>query len=67
MIKIGLNATFLNNRASGAKQRFLNIYIPTIKKLNFIQFIIFEPKNFSLRKYFKKINNVIFVKTKISK
>ena len=65
-MRVGINATFLTNRPSGAKNRFLKIYIPLIKKKKSISFTIFEPKNFSIKKIYKNIKNLTFVKTNIS-
>ena len=65
-MRVGLNAIFLSSRPSGAKNRFLNIYIPLIKKIKSIDFVIFEPNNFSIKKKYKNIQNLTFVKTNIS-
>jgi glycosyltransferase involved in cell wall biosynthesis len=64
--RIGLNATCFNSRSSGAKQRFLGIYSNLIKVLNNSIFIIYEPSNYSLSKYFEKNKNVIIKKTPIN-
>jgi len=65
-MRVGINATFLTARPSGAKNRFINIYIPFIKIAKHIKFVIFEPKNFSIKKNYKNIKNLTFVKTTIS-
>ncbi len=65
-IKIGLNATCFNHRSSGAKQRFIGIYIKLFKLMPDSTFIIYEPANYSLVNYFKGFENILFKKTPIN-
>lgn len=62
---IGINAICINDRPSGAKQRFIGIYTQLFGILNNDEFIIFEPYDCELSKYFSKFNNVKFIKTNI--
>ena len=63
-MKIGLNATCLNNRPSGAKQRFIGLYSELFKLMHDDEFCIFEPSDCDLSGWFKD-KNVRFVKTTI--
>lgn len=40
---MGLNATCLNDRPSGAKQRFAGIYGELVKRLPEAEFVVYEP------------------------
>lgn len=64
--RIGLNATCFTERSSGAKNRFLGIYLNLIKLLPNSVFIIYEPKNYSLSEYFSDYKNIILKKTPIN-
>ena len=64
-MKIGLNATCINNRPSGARQRFVGIYSNLFKLMPNDQFIIYEPNDCNLNHYFEKKDNLSFVKTLI--
>lgn len=44
-MRVGLNATCLNDRPSGAKQRFVGIYGALFKRLPDVEFVIFEPRD----------------------
>lgn len=44
-MKVGINATCLNVRPSGAKQRFIGIYGALFRLLPDVQFILYEPKD----------------------
>lgn len=64
---VGLDATCITDRPSGAKQRFIGLYSELVSKMQFVDFIIFEPSDSNLKflKYFKKYRNVSFIKTPI--
>jgi glycosyltransferase involved in cell wall biosynthesis len=62
---IGLNATCLNDRPSGAKQRFIGIYGGLIKLLPNAEFIIYEPKDSSISSWFVNTINVTYIRTPI--
>ena len=65
--KVGLDATCITDRPSGAKHRFIGLYSELISKMQFVDFIIFQPSDSNLKflKYFKKYRNVSFIKTPI--
>lgn len=58
-MKIGLNATCFNDRPSGAKQRFVGIYGELIKRLPDTEFVIYEPVECQVTKWFDGAPNVI--------
>jgi len=64
-MKIGINATCFNKRPSGAKQRFLGIYYPLIKRMNDTSFVIYQASDYNLSQYFTDLTNVTFRKTPI--
>ncbi len=64
-MKIGLNATCLNNRPSGAKQRFVGIYSEVAKSLPESEFVIYEPTDCSVKKWFEDLDNITARKTPI--
>jgi glycosyltransferase involved in cell wall biosynthesis len=64
-MKIGLNATCLNNRPSGARQRFIGIYTKLFLLMKDSQFTIYEPIDCNIRDWFESYSNVSFVKTHI--
>lgn len=62
---IGLNATCLNDRPSGAKQRFVGIYSGLIKSFPNAKFIIYEPKDSSISSWFINSENITYIRTPI--
>ena len=62
-MKIGLNATCFNNRPSGAKQRFIGIYSKLFPRMKNDIFVIYEPIDCSISKWFNHYDNVTYVKT----
>ena len=62
-MKIGLNATCLNNRPSGAKQRFVGIYGELFKRLPEAEFIVYEPADCKLGSWFDGSPNLSFRRT----
>lgn len=62
-MKIGLNATCLNDRASGAKQRFIGINRALFALLPGDEFFVFEPADCAIRSWFGQHPNVRFVRT----
>jgi glycosyltransferase involved in cell wall biosynthesis len=62
---ISYNATCFSTRFSGANQRFFTLYRQIVKSLPTCKFIIYEPKDYNLKKIFKNFKNVTFVKTQI--
>jgi glycosyltransferase involved in cell wall biosynthesis len=62
---IGLNATCLNDRPSGAKQRFVGIYRGLIKSFPNARFIIYEPKDSSISSWFINSENITYIRTPI--
>lgn len=57
-MKIGLNATCLNDRPSGAKKRFAGIYKELVKNLPEFEFVIFEPTDCRVGLWFDGAPNV---------
>lgn len=57
-MKVGLNATCLNNRPSGAKQRFLGIYGYLFKLLPDVEFVVFEPRDCRVANLFPSLPNL---------
>ena len=57
-MKIGLNATCLNDRPSGAKQRFVGIYRELIKNLPEAEFVVYEPSDCRVGSWFGGAPNV---------
>ena len=57
-MKVGLNATCLNDRPSGAKQRFLGIYGSLFNLLPDVEFVIFEPRDCRVADWFSSQPNL---------
>jgi len=58
VLKIGLNATCLNDRPSGAKQRFVGIYGDLVKRLPDAEFVVYEPADCRVGAWFDGAPNV---------
>jgi len=57
-MRVGLNATCFNERASGAKQRFIGIYGELIRRLPGTEFIVYEPEDCKVSSWFSGSGNV---------
>ena len=57
-MKIGLNATCLNDRPSGARQRFFGIYRELVKCLPEVEFVVYEPADCRIGSWFNGTPNV---------
>ena len=57
-MRIALNATCLNNRPSGAKQRFLGIYRELIKLTPDYNYLVLEPSDCRMSSWFKGLSNI---------
>lgn len=57
-MKVALNATCFNDRPSGAKQRFLGIYRDLASRMPQVQFIIYEPADCRMDRWFYGISNI---------
>lgn len=57
-MRVGLNATCLNDRPSGAKQRFIGIYGALFQRLADVEFVIFEPRDCQVAGWFAGHPNV---------
>lgn len=57
-MKIGLNATCLNDRPSGARQRFFGIYGELVKRLPDAEFVVYEPVDCKVAAWFEGAPNV---------
>jgi len=64
-MKVGLNATCFNDRPSGANQRFKGIYSELIKYLPETEFVIYEPSDSRIGRWFDGVPNVTIRKTQI--
>jgi glycosyltransferase involved in cell wall biosynthesis len=64
-MKIGLNATCLSERPSGAKQRFIGIYAGLFKRMPYADFTVYQAKDCDLSKCFPPSANVMFITTPI--
>ena len=66
--RIGLDATCFNERQSGAKQRFINLYTELFKLMPLSKFYVFESKDYKIRNDIgvSKFKNVNFIKTNIN-
>jgi len=65
-LKIGLNATCLNDRPSGAKHRFVGIYTELFKRLSEDAFVVYEPTDCQISRWFEESANVSYRKTRLS-
>jgi glycosyltransferase involved in cell wall biosynthesis len=64
-MRVGLNATCLNDRPSGAKQRFVGIYGSLIQRLPDVEFVIYEPADCRVADWFSRAPNVSARRTPI--
>ena len=62
-MKVGLNATCLNDRPSGARQRFVGIYGALVQQLPEVEFVVFEPVDCRVGNWFVNAPNVSFRQT----
>ena len=62
-MKIGLNATCLNDRPSGARQRFVGIYGELVRRLPDAEFVVYEPADYRVGAWFKDAPNVFARRT----
>jgi glycosyltransferase involved in cell wall biosynthesis len=64
-VKVGLNATCLNDRPSGAKQRFEGIYGALMKRLPEVEFVLYEPADCRVADWFSGTPNVTARRTSV--
>lgn len=64
-MRVGINATSLTDRPSGAKQRFIGIYSNLISAHAEINFVIYEAHGVSVEKILGTYKNVEYVQTPI--
>ncbi len=57
-MKVGLNATCINDRPSGAKQRFVGITKELVSRLPDVEFVIYEPVDCRVASWFNGATNV---------
>jgi glycosyltransferase involved in cell wall biosynthesis len=62
-VKIGLNATCLNDRPSGAKQRFVGIYGNLVRRMPDTEFVVYEPEDCRVGAWFHGEPNVVARRT----
>jgi len=53
-----LNATYINDRPSGARQRFIGIYTELMKRLPNAEFVVYEPVDCRMSSWFQGMPNV---------
>jgi glycosyltransferase involved in cell wall biosynthesis len=58
-MRVGINATCLNQRPSGAKQRFLGVYGALFERLPDTEFVIYEPRDCQVGEWFVGQSNVV--------
>lgn len=64
-MKVGLNATCLNDRPSGAKQRFVGIYRELVALSPEVEFVVYEPSDCDVARWFQGAPNVTARKTPV--
>jgi glycosyltransferase involved in cell wall biosynthesis len=57
-MKIAINATSLNDRPSGAKNRFIGIYNAMFKQMHMHNFVIYQSRDCDMTSWFKGFKNV---------
>ncbi len=57
-MRVALNATCLNDRPSGAKQRFFGMYRVLAKRMPDVEFVVFEPADCRMQGWFRGLANV---------
>ena len=62
-VRIGLNATCFNERPTGATQRFRGLYGEVIRRCPEFEFVLFEPKDCRVGRWFPGSRNVEVVRT----
>lgn len=62
-MKIGINATSLNDRASGARQRFVGLYGALFRANSDVEYLIYEPRDCCVAGWFAGSDNVRGVAT----
>ncbi len=62
-MRVGLNATCFNDRPSGARQRFLGIYRELSRRRPDLEFVVYEPTDCRVGRWFEGAPNVRAEKT----
>lgn len=62
-MRIGINATCLNDRPSGARQRFIGLYREVFQLCSSDEFVVYEPHDCRVREWFGGPRNVRFRRT----
>lgn len=57
-MRVGLNATCLSDRPSGARQRFVGIYGELVRRLPDTEFVVYEPADCLVGSWFDGASNV---------
>ena len=65
-MRIGLNATCFNDRPSGAKQRFVEMYGALIRRRTDLDFLVYEPEDCRMAGWFAGAPNVRFIATPLN-
>lgn len=64
-MKIGLNATCFNDRPSGARQRFLGLYLPAMRAMPDCHFVVYAANGINAASWFDALDNVTIRPTPI--
>jgi glycosyltransferase involved in cell wall biosynthesis len=64
-LKIGINAVCLNNRPSGARQRFVGLYGELFRIMPDAEFVIFQPCDCAISEWFPRLPNLSFRATPV--
>ena len=57
-MKVALNGTCFNDRPSGAKQRFLGVYRNLALRMPRVNFVVFEPADCRMKRWFSDFPNI---------
>lgn len=65
-MRIGINATCINDRPSGARQRFVGLLSQLVRLLPDSEFVIFEPEDCRVGRWFSEAPNVTARRTPLN-
>jgi glycosyltransferase involved in cell wall biosynthesis len=65
-MRIGINATCINDRPSGARQRFVGLLTQLARLMPGSEFVVFEPEDCRMAEWFPGAGNVIMRRTPLS-
>jgi glycosyltransferase involved in cell wall biosynthesis len=65
-LRVGLNATCINDRPSGARQRFVGIYSALVRQFPDIEFVVYEPSDCRVAAMLGELQNVSARRTNLT-